>query len=492
VSNSQHSALMADLRWAGKVFNGQWETSPAGTISVIEPATGRSIALAGAAGASEIARAAERAAATQPGWASVAPHGRAEVLRSAAAALHGSATELAHLVARETGGTLRKGAHEVHEAVALLHTAAALALGGRGEVLQSPSNSLSYARRIPRGVVGIISPFNFPMILSMRALAPALATGNAVILKPDAQTPLSGGYVLARAFEEAGLPPGVLHVLAGGAEAGEAMCVNPDISMIQFTGSTAVGRRVAGLAGQHLKKVSLELGGNNALIILDDADLELAVNNAAFGAYLHQGQICMASSRIFVQQAVIAEFTRMFTEKARSLRAGDPLGEIPVALGPVINERQSRRIQDIVADTVRAGAKLECGGHRTGLFHEPAVLSGVKPGMRSFDEETFGPVASLIAFDTDADALALANRHEGALAAAVISRSVGRAMRIAEKLKAGLVHINDQTVKDDGNNPFGAPGVAGAGSSVGGPADLDEYTRWQWVTIRDTPVRYPL
>jgi benzaldehyde dehydrogenase (NAD) len=324
----------------------------------------------------------------------------------------------------------------------------------------------------------------------MRAVAPALATGNAVVLKPDLHTPVSGGFVIAQALEEAGLPAGVLHVLPGGAEAGEALCTHRDVQMIQFTGSTTVGRRVAELAGRELKKVSLELGGNNALIILDDADLELAVNNAAWGAWFHQGQICMASSRIFVQNSIRGEFTKQLAEKARHLPVGDPASE-RVALGPVINDKQLQRVKSIVADSVKAGAVIEAGGGSEGLFHQATVLSGVLPGMRAFDDETFGPVANVIGFDTDEDVVELANRHDGALAAAVISRSVGRAMRIADRLNAGMVHVNDQTVNDDANNPFGGPGVAGAGSAVGGPADLDEYTRWQWLTIKDVPPRYP-
>jgi benzaldehyde dehydrogenase (NAD) len=393
-------------------------------------------------------------------------------------------------VARETGGIPNKGQHEIKEAIALLHAAAALAIAPRGEVLQSPSGCLSYARRVPRGVVGVISPFNFPLILSMRAVAPALATGNAVVLKPDPQTPLSGGFIIARAFEKAGLPAGVLHVIPGGAEVGEALCLDRNVQMIQFTGSTQIGRRVAELAGKTLKKVSLELGGNNALIVLDDADLDAAVNNAAWGAWLHQGQICMASSRIFVHESVRAEFTRKLADKARRLPVGDP-ATAQVALGPMINERQLQRVKSIVADTVQAGARIEAGGDSEKLFHQPTVLSGVKPGMRAFHEETFGPVASIVSFGSDEEAVELANLHEGALAAAVISRSVGRAMAIADRLNAGMVHINDQTVNDDCNNPFGGPGVAGAGCAVGGPADLDEYTRWQWLTVKDKPPTYP-
>ncbi len=490
MSSLNLGTLLADRRWAGKVFNGQWVVSQGGVHDVAEPATGQLLAQVGFATAVDVEAAAVAAAAAQKSWAIVGARERAAILRKAAMLLEQDAGMMALLVARETGGILPKGQHEIREAVAILHNAAALAMQPRGEVLANPPGRLSYARRVPRGVVGVISPFNFPLILTMRAVAPALATGNAVVLKPDPNTPLSGGVIIARALEDAGLPPGVLHVLPGAAEAGEALCLSKHVQMIQFTGSTAVGRRVGELAGKTLKKVSLELGGNNALIILDDADLDLAVNNTAWGAWLHQGQICMASSRIFVQNSIREEFTKKLAAKANQLPVGDPASG-QVALGPVINDKQLQRVKGIIADSVKAGAKIEAGGSSDKLFHQATVLSGVKPGMRAFDEETFGPVANIIGFENDAEALELANRHDGALAAAVISRDVGRAMRITDQLNAGMVHVNDQTVNDDANNPFGGPGVAGAGAAVGGPADLDEYTAWQWVTIKDTPPRYP-
>jgi len=482
--------LMNDLRWHGRIFTGEWSLPLGGAYDVREPANGNSLGKVGHGNAQDIANACKAASTAQRAWAKTGARERSAIFLKAAAVLERSFEECAAIVARETGGILPKGLHEVKETIALLHGAAALALGPRGEVLQSVSARLSYARRVPRGVVGVISPFNFPLILSMRAVAPALAVGNAVVLKPDRQTSLSGGFIIARIFEEAGLPAGVLHVIPGAAEAGEALCLDPDVQMIQFTGSTQVGRRVAELAGKTLKKVSLELGGNNALIVLDDADIDAAVNNAAWGAWLHQGQICMASSRIFVHESVLAEFTRKLAAKAAHLPVGDPKTQ-QVALGPMMNERQLQRVQSIVADTVQAGATIEAGGSSDKLFHQATVLSGVKPGMRAFHEETFGPVASIVSFRSDDEAVELANLHDGALAAAVISQSIGRAMAIADQLNAGMVHINDQTVNDDANNPFGGPGVAGAGASVGGSADLDEYTRWQWMTIKDKPPAYP-
>jgi benzaldehyde dehydrogenase (NAD) len=486
----QNSSLLADRRWTGKIFSGGWIASHDGTCQVVDAASGEVLGEVGHANAADIEVAAQQAAVAQKSWAMVSERERAAILRGAAALLERDAPALAMLVARESGGILPKGQHELREAAAILHQAAGLAMQPRGEVLSNRPGRLSYARRVPRGVVGIISPFNFPLILAMRAVAPALATGNTVVLKPDPQTSLGGGIAIARALEEAGLPPGVLHLVPGGPDAGEALCLSKHVNMIQFTGSTAVGRRVAELAGRTLKKVSLELGGNNALLVLDDADLDLAVNNAAWGAFLHQGQICMAASRIFVQESVVAAFTEKLAEKARALPVGNPAKE-PAALGPLINARQVQRVRSILEDSVKAGARIVAGGECNGLFHQATVLAGVRPGMRSFDAETFGPVASIIGFSTDEEAIELANRHEGALAAAVISRDVGRAMRIADRLNAGMVHVNDQTVNDDANNPFGGPGVAGAGAAVGGPADIEEYTSWQWVTIKDTPPRYP-
>ncbi len=487
---SNTNTLLGDLRWQDKIFDGHWHAAKGGTLESREPGSGKSLGRVGFGNAEDINQACKAASQAQKAWAEFGSRQRSELLLKAADILLQHAEELAPIVAFESGGIVPKGQHEVRETATLLRNAAALAISPRGEVLQSPPGKLSYARRVPRGVVGIISPFNFPLILSMRAVAPALATGNTVVLKPDPQTPLGGGYIIARIFEEAGLPAGVLHVIPGAAEAGEALCLHPNVQMIQFTGSTAVGRRVGELAGKTLKKVSLELGGNNALIVLDDADIDAAVNNAAWGAFFHQGQICMASSRIFVHQSVLAEFTQKLADKAKHLPAGDPATG-KVALGPVINERQLQRVKSILADSVKAGAVVAAGGNNTQLFHEATVLTGVKPGMRAFHEETFGPVANIIAFSNDEEAVQLANLHEGALAAAIISRSVGRAMRIGDQLNAGMVHINDQTVNDDANNPFGGPGVAGAGASVGGPADLDEYTTWQWVTVKEKPNLYP-
>lgn len=476
---------------SGQLYDaGQWRPARGGRRAVIEPATGAVIGEAAIADAQDMNEAIGHAHAAQAAWAATPPRERSTVLLRAAQAFQSRFDAHALAVARETGGILAKGQHEVREAIVLCQIAAGLPMQAQGQVLPSTPGRLSIARRVPHGVVGVISPFNFPLILGLRTVAPALALGNAVVLKPDPRTPYSGGVLMAEAFAQAGLPPGLLQMLPGDAEAGEALVTDPRVPMIAFTGSPHVGRRIGELAGRHLKKVSLELGGANNLIVLDDADLDAAASAVAFGAWFHQGQICMAANRVLVHRAVLQGLKERLVAKARQLPVGDGASG-RVALGPMIDERQLGRFDALVKDSVAAGAQLEAGGTHEGLCYRPTVLSGVAPGMRSFDEEPFGPLVNLVAFGSDEEAVALANNSQGGLAAAVIGRDVARAMAIGERLNAGMVHINDQTVNDECTNPFGGPGLGGNGSAVGGPADIDEYTRWQWLTLKGALPAFP-
>ena len=490
MNNTVSITLTDTARWGGCIFNGEWIAAQGSTVQVIEPASGAALYEVGQANPQDVAAAVAQARVAQPVWAATAPRERAAVLRRAAQILERDAVAAAALIARETGAVGAKGEHEVREAIVLFQQAAAMPLQAQGQVLPSLSGRLSLARRLPLGVVGVISPFNFPLILGLRSVAPALAVGNAVVLKPDPRTPFAGGMVIAAALEQAGLPKGVLHVLPGGADAGQALVEAPGVPMIAFTGSTAAGRRIGELAGKHLKKVTLELGGKNSLIVLDDADLDKAVSAVAFGAYFHQGQICMATGRVLVQRPIAAELTRRLAEKARQLPIGDPAKQ-PVALGPIIDQRQLQHVKDIVDASVAQGAVVEAGATHEGLFYAPTVLSNVRPGMRAFEEEVFGPVANIVVFDEDEEAAELASSTEYGLSAGIISASVGRAMALGERLHTGLLHINDQTVGDEGVNPFGGTGASGNGTSVGGPADWDQYTHWQWVTVKDTLPQYP-
>lgn len=491
MSTPASTRLIDGDAFGGRVFdNGQWRAAHGGTRSVLEPATGAEFASTGVANAQDMHEAIGRAHAAQAAWAATGARERAAVMLRAAQILQTHFDDLALLIARETGGIVPKGQHEVKEAVVICQIAAGLPMQAQGQVLPSLPGNLSLARRVPHGVVGVISPFNFPLILGIRAVAPALALGNAVVLKPDTRTPVSGGVIMAEVFKRAGLPDGVFQMLPGDAEAGEALVTDPRVPMIAFTGSPGVGRRIGELAGKHLKKVSLELGGANNLIILDDAELDAAASAAAFGAWFHQGQICMASNRVLVHEAVAEGIKQRLVGKAMHLPVGDGASG-QVALGPMIDARQLQRFDTLVKDSVEQGARLEAGGSYEGLCYKPTVLSGVKPGMRAFDEEPFGPLVNLVVFRTDDEAVELANNSHGGLAAAVIGRDVSRAMAIGQQLNAGMVHINDQTVCDECTNPFGGPGLGGNGSAVGGPADIDEYTRWQWLTVKAVPPPFP-
>jgi len=340
-------------------------------------------------------------------------------------------------------------------------------------------------------VVGVISPFNFPLYLAMRAVAPAIALGNAVVLKPDPRTAVCGGAVIARLFEQAGLPAGVLHMLPGDGAAGATLTSDPHVAMIQFTGSTAAGRKVGEAAGKHLKKVSLELGGKNSLIILDDADLDLAVANTAWGVYLHQGQICMATGRVLVHRKIHDTFLQKLVAKANALKVGDPARE-DVAIGPLINAGQRDHAARVVEQAVQAGATLEAGGTHRELFFAPTVLGNVAADNPAFSEEIFAPVAVVVPFDDDDEAVRLANDSEYGLSMAIVSSNVGRALKIGERLRTGLLHINDQTVNDEVINPFGGVGASGNGTSIGGPANGEEFTQWQWLTVKGEAPAYPI
>ncbi|AVQ05562.1 TPA: benzaldehyde dehydrogenase [Xanthomonas vasicola pv. zeae] len=476
--------------WHGCIFNGEWVPGHGGSLAVHEPATGALLHEVGKADLADVATAIAQAKQAQRAWAATSPRERAAVFHRAAQVMQARSAEATLLIARETGGILPKAQREVDEAVVLYQQAAGMPLQASGQMLPTSAGQLSLARRLPLGVIGVISPFNFPLVLSLRSVAPALAMGNAVVLKPDPRTPYTGGVIIAQVLEEAGLPKGLLHVLHGDAQIGQALVKSPDVPMIAFTGSTATGRRIGEIAGRHLKKVSLELGGNNALIVLDDADLDMAASAVAFGAYMYQGQICMATGRVLVQRGVAQALTQRLAEKARHLPVGDPVSGT-VALGPIIDQRQLQRVIDIVSDSVAAGAVVEAGATNQGLFYAPTVLSNVRPGMRVFDEEVFGPVINITVFDTNDEAAELANQGEYGLAAGILSASVSRALALGEKLHTGLLHINDQTVADEVVNPFGGTGASGNGTSVGGPADWEQYTHWQWLTIKNEVPQYP-
>jgi benzaldehyde dehydrogenase (NAD) len=490
VSTQLAETLLDEARWSGKIFSDGWVDAPE-TIDATEPATGDVLGSAGAATAETVARAAESAARAQREWAATPIAERAAVVRRAAELLERHRPELIRWLVREGGAIPPKADNEISASIGQFEMAAALISHPLGQVLPSltPGRS-SMARRVPLGVVGVICPWNFPVVLPARSVGPALALGNAVILKSDPNTPVSGGVLTARIFEEAGLPEGVLHVLGGGAEVGQAMCEDPNIRMISFTGSTATGRKVGEVAGRNLKRVVLELGGNSPLVVLEDADIEAASSAGAWGSFLHQGQICLAVSRHLVHESIAADYVKALAERASHLPVGNP-DTAEVALGPIINQKQVERVQGIVDGSVSQGAEVVTGGTHEDLFYEPTVLSGVTSSMPAFTDEIFGPVAPVITFGDDAEAVALANQTQYGLVAAVQSGSQSRAAAVAEQLHAGMVHVNGSTINEEPPAPFGGFGQSSNGGHFGGVANLELWTEWQWLTSQEQATAFP-
>jgi benzaldehyde dehydrogenase (NAD) len=483
-------ALMDEAVWRGKIYSGGWVSGAGGDAAVIEPATGQEIGRTGIATPENVAHAAQVAAAAQPAWAATPHTERSAILRRAADIWLANAADIEWWGIRESGKIPPAMGFETHVATQEIYEAATLGSRAYGELLPSEQPRLSFAERVPVGVTGVIAPFNFPQILAIRSVAPALALGNAVILKPDPRTAVCGGVALARVFEEAGLPGGLLHVLPGGVDTGEAVVTEPLIRLVSFTGSTTAGRRVGELAARHLKRVHLELGGNSALIVLDDVDLDRAVSAGAWGSFLHQGQICMTTGRHLVHEAIYDEYVARLADKAAHLPVGNPATE-QVALGPIIDRRQRDKVHGLVTESVAAGARLAAGGSYEGLFYSPTVLADVSPETPAYANEVFGPVAPVLRFATAQDAAKLAAQSEYGLSLGILTRDVMRGLELARQIPTGIVHINEQTVDDEPNIPFGGLGASGTGARFGGTANLEAFTDTRWVTIRGDIAPYP-
>ena len=478
--------------WQNRIFlGGSWVSGSGGSIDVTEPATGAVLGQIGSADAGDLAKAAEVAAQAQREWAAQPHTQRAAVLRKAAQLWTEHAEEISWWNIREVGAIPPIAGFSLHVAEQECYEAAGLPSRSYGELVPSEEPRLSMARRVPAGVVGVISPFNVPIILGIRSVAPALALGNAVILKPDPRTAVTGGVTIARIFEEAGLPAGVLQMLPGGVDVGEALVTHPLVRVISFTGSTAAGRKVGELAGKHLKRAHLELGGNSALIVLDDADVDEAVSLAAFGSFFHQGQICMTTGRHLVHERLYDDYVERLAAKAAQLPVGDPAqGE--VALGPLIDARQRDKVHGLVTGSVGAGARIAAGGDFEELFYQATVLADVPAEAPAFAEEIFGPVAPVRRFADAEEAVRLATASEYGLSLGIVTRDVMKGLALADRVPTGIVHINDQTVSDEANAPFGGVAASGTGSRFGGAAaNVEAFTETRWVTMRSAPPQYP-
>jgi aldehyde dehydrogenase (NAD+) len=473
-------------------INGEW-VSHDDTFADYNPATGEVWAEIPNGTREHAGRAIEAAAAAKAEWGAMPHQQRAGYLLKAAELLEKRQMDFANPLIDEGGAWIGKSMFETGYVPGLFRTAAAAVYQMTGEILPSDHGKISMVVRQPLGVVTVISPWNFPLLLSARGLAFALAVGNTIVLKPSEETPVSGGILIAELFAEAQLPPGVFNVVTCSREnveeVGDELVTNPQVGGISFTGSTAVGRQVASKAGQMLKKACVELGGKDALIILDDADMEKALNAATFGTFMHQGQICMSVEKIIVDAAIAAEFTERFVEKVKTLSVGDPR-EMANVIGPIINQRQLDKIHGQVTDAIERGAELLVGGKHEGLFYQPTVLANITPEMQIYQEETFGPVAPIIAVNGVDEAVAVANDSEYGLSAGIITRDEEKGLAIAHRLQTGMAHVNDSSVNDEPHVPFGGVKNSGVGRH-GGRASVETFTELRWLTLERGGRQYP-
>ncbi|MCB2227776.1 MAG: aldehyde dehydrogenase family protein [Desulfarculaceae bacterium] len=471
-------------------IDGQWVDALSGeTFDDYNPYDGEVYAKVAKAGVEDADRAMTAAFEARQGWAATPAIDRAKILNKAAQILEASMQEFADVLIQEGGGSVGKAMFEISQTVDLIETAAADGKRIMGEVYHYDPTKISMTMRRPRGTVLAISPWNFPLVLSMYKVAYGLATGNTVVLKPASESPVLG-LKIGELFEKAGLPAGALNVLTGpGAVLGDALIDNPYCSFVAITGETVTGRHVAQRAAAQLKPYSLELGGKNPLIVLGDADIEYAVKSAAFSAFLHQGEICMSTDRIIVERSILEPFTQNLAGLTAHLPVGDP--SLPTTfIGPVISDKQVEKIDSHVKDAVAKGAKLLAGGSHEGRLYQPTLLADVTPDMKIYYEETFGPVASIIAVDSAEEALAVANDTTYGLSAGVITKDLEKAIYLGENLEAGMVHINDGSVDADACCPFGGCKGSGHGRE-GGQYSVEEMTELKWLTIQKTKRQLP-
>jgi acyl-CoA reductase-like NAD-dependent aldehyde dehydrogenase len=477
------------------LIGGDWSDARMGqTFEVRNPFTGEVASVAAAAGPDDARRAVEAATAAFPEWSETPISKRRELLERAAQIMDERAAEFAQIVADETGGTFGWGMFNVGLATGMLREAGVHAAAVHDQEIHSHiSGKRMRAVRQPAGVVVGIAPWNAPVILGTRAIAAPLAYGNTVVMKASEASPRTHGLIV-ECLEQAGMPAGVVNLITNApgdaAEVVEALIAHPDVRRINFTGSSHVGRIIAETAGRHLKRVVLELGGKAPFVVLEDADLDAAAAAANFGAFMHQGQICMSTERIVVDRRVAEQFAEKLAGRASALRAGDPR-DPSTQIGPLINAGALDRVSELVEDAVDKGAQLLTGGEADGLVYRPTVLRGVTPEMRIYSEESFGPSVSIIEVDGAEEAINVANDTEYGLSASIFSRDVERAEQLARRIQSGICHINDATVHDEPQVPFGGVKASGWGR-FGGEWAAEEFTELRWITIQDEQREYPI
>ncbi|WP_399927888.1 aldehyde dehydrogenase family protein [Streptomyces kanamyceticus] len=477
---------------AHQYIDGEWKTG-SGSWDIIDfnPYNGEKLASITVATADEVDQAYRAAERAQREWADTNPYARRGVFERALRIIEDREEEITEAIIAELGGTRLKAAFEIHLTKEFLREAVHLALRAEGRLLPSPEDGKeNRLYRVPVGVVGVISPFNFPFLLSIKSVAPALALGNAVVLKPHQNSPVLGGSLVAKVFEDAGLPGGLLNVVITDiAEIGDALIEHPVPSLISFTGSDRVGRHVATVCASHFKRSVLELGGNSALIVLDDADIDYAVDAAVFSRFVHQGQVCMAANRILVDRSVEAEFTEKFVAKAASLKVGDP-AEPGTHIGPLINSSQADAVSAVVEQAVAAGATALLHGSTEGNVVAPSVLTGLPADSPVLGQEIFGPVALILPFDGEDEAVRIANDTPYGLSGAVHTADIERGVRIAKRVRTGMIHVNDGTVHDEAIVPFGGEKSSGVGR-LNGESTVEVFTTQKWISVQYGRSRFP-
>jgi aldehyde dehydrogenase (NAD+) len=477
----------------GLYIGGRW-MHPGRSFDDLNPADGSVWARVPDGGLGEARAAIDAAQAAFPAWAARPFQERSHLMIKVAEVFERRKADLVEALRFEGGGWIGKGLFEAGYVPEVFHAAAASNYAAIGEVLPSENGKLSLALRRPMGVITCISPWNFPSLLTARGIAFALAAGNTVVLKPSEETPYTGGLIFAEVFEEAGVPPGVLNVLTCSREqvasVGDELIDHPRIKGISFTGSTPVGRMIAARAGAHLKKACVELGGKDALIVCDDADMERATAAANFGSFMHQGQICMSVEKVLVQDRIFEPFVKRFVERAAKLKVGDPTQDPSHIIGPLINDKQAAKVREQIEDAVAKGARVALGGGVRGRYVEPTILLGVTPQMKVYQEETFGPVVPVIPFRTDEEAVAIANDTEYGLSSGVITRDEARGLAIAARLDTGMCHINCSSVNDEPHVPFGGSKASGLGRH-GGRWSHETFTETRWITLDRGGRPYP-
>ncbi|MFC0523055.1 aldehyde dehydrogenase family protein [Pontibacillus salicampi] len=473
-------------------INGEWiEGSSDKKVINYNPYTNEVLQEITSANQDDLNAAYDSAERAQKEWATLAPAQIQQYFDVLLQKMNERKEDIMDWLVKESGSTKMKAQVEFQAAMAIVKESSSFPTRMQGAIL--PSNVAgknNYVERSPKGVIGVIGPWNFPFHLALRTIAPAIATGNTVVVKPASDTPVTSGLIIGELLEQAGFPKGVINVVVGrGSEIGDSFVTHPTPKLISFTGSTEVGSHIGELAGKHIKDTALELGGNNAMLVLEDADIDKAVQAAAFGKYLHQGQICMSLNRIIVHESIYDQFTSAFAEKVKSLKVGDPAEEDTV-IGPVINQDAVERIHKDVEDSVQQGAHQLVSGEARGNLMEPIVLSNVTNDMPIAHNEIFGPVATVIKVGDEQEAIDVANSSPYGLSGSVFTTDRYRGIEVAKQVETGMIHINDQSVNDEAHVAFGGEKQSGIGR-FGGEWALDKFTTVKWISVQSEYRTYP-